>query len=112
SAGPSRCVLEYDVEEGVVLVHGQDCAEVRRGSIFTVLAEELARRRLDVPEGAPPGPLGGFVGYLGYECKADCASPNRHSSDVPDATMLLANRLVTVDHVSGDVHLIALATDA
>ena len=56
----------------------------------------------------PPGLLGGFVGYLGYECKADCGSPNVHRSDVPDAVMMLANRVVAVDHVRRRTHLVAL----
>jgi para-aminobenzoate synthetase len=29
--------------------------------------------------------MGGFVGYLGYELKADCGSPTSHRSDMPDA---------------------------
>ena len=49
------------------------------------------------------------MGYLGYECKADCGSPNVHSSDVPDAVMMLANRVIAIDHVAHRTHLIALA---
>jgi para-aminobenzoate synthetase len=109
SAGAGRCVLEYDVGEGAVLIHGADSTDLRRASIFTVLDEEIAARAVPVPPESPPGPLGGFVGYLGYECKADCGSTNVHSSDIPDAALMLANRLVTVDHLDGRVHLLALA---
>ena len=55
----------------------------------------------------PPGLLGGFVGYLGYECKADCGSPNAHRSDLPDAVLMLANRVIAVDHVNHRTHLVA-----
>ncbi|HEY2570201.1 MAG TPA: aminodeoxychorismate synthase component I, partial [Solirubrobacteraceae bacterium] len=49
--------------------------------------------------------------YLGYECKADCGSPNAHRSDVPDAVMMLANRLVAVDHAAQRTDVIVLARD-
>jgi len=50
----------------------------------------------------------GFVGYLGYECKADVGATNVHSSDVPDAVLILANRMIAVDHVRRRTHLIAI----
>jgi para-aminobenzoate synthetase len=58
-----------------------------------------------------PGLLGGFVGYLGYELKADCGATNVHRSDVPDAVQMLANRLIAVDHVRHRTHLMALCRD-
>ena len=56
-------------------------------------------RAIEPPEGIAAGLIGGYVGYLGYECKADCGSPNVHRSDIPDAVMMFANRVVAVDHV-------------
>jgi para-aminobenzoate synthetase len=108
SAGPDRCVLEYDVDAGAVSVHRAGETATERGSIFEVLDRELAQRSLATPGGPVPGLLGGFVGYLGYECKADVGSTNVHSSDVPDAVLMLANRLVAVDHVCHRTHLIAI----
>lgn len=35
---------------------------------------------------------GGFVGYLGYELKAECGAPGRHVSRHPDAAMFLTDR--------------------
>jgi para-aminobenzoate synthetase len=109
SAGADRCVLEYEVEEGAVRAHGATGTALEPGSIFDVLDREVARRALRTPGGSVPDLIGGFVGYLGYELKADCGSPNVHRSDVPDAVMMLANRLVAVDHVHGRTHLIALS---
>jgi para-aminobenzoate synthetase len=110
SAGSDRCVLCYDVGEGRVEIDRAGTIERERGSIFEVLDRELAARELIPPTGSPRGLLGGFVGYLGYECKADCGSPNAHCSDLPDAVLMLANRLVAVDHVSGQTHLLALSS--
>lgn len=109
SAGAGRCVLEYDAEQGIVRRSDGAGEHIEPGSIFDVLDRELAARRVTPPRGAARGLLGGFVGYLGYECKADCGSANEHSSDVPDAVLMLANRMVAVDHVRGCTHLMALS---
>jgi para-aminobenzoate synthetase len=111
TAGPGRCVLEYDVERQLVSLHRADGTTHENGSIFEVLDRELANRPLEPLPGLPRGLLGGFVGYLGYECKADCGSPNVHSSDLPDASLMLANRVVAIDHLAHRTHLLALAND-
>ena len=109
SAGRTRCVLEYDVESGAAIRHGAGPAVEVRGSIFDLLDRELAGHALEPPPAdLPPGLIGGFVGYLGYELKADCGSPNVHRSDMPDAVMMLANRLVAVDHVRRRTYVVAL----
>jgi para-aminobenzoate synthetase len=108
SAGPDRCVLEYDVASGRVTRHDAAGTSVEQTSIFAVLDRELAARAIPAPVGDAPGFVAGFVGYLGYECKADCGSPNVHRSDVPDAVQMLATRVVAVDHVQELTHLIAL----
>jgi para-aminobenzoate synthetase len=112
TSGPHRCVVEYDVEEQKVTLLRAKGAAVESGSIFDVLQRELATHEVEPPEGLPRGLVGGFVGYLGYECKADCGSANVHRSDVPDAVMMLANRVIAVDHVNHRTHLIALCHQA
>jgi para-aminobenzoate synthetase len=111
SAGPERRVLEYDIEKGRVTVHGADGRTFEYASIFDVLGRELSARAVEAPAELAHGLLGGFVGYLGYECKADCGSPNVHRSDVPDAVLLFANRVVAVDHTRQCTHLLALGDD-
>ncbi|MGD0455508.1 MAG: aminodeoxychorismate synthase component I [Solirubrobacteraceae bacterium] len=106
--GPDRCVIEYDVHEKAVSSHRADGSTVELGCIFDVLDRELAKHTIEPAAGLPRGLLGGYVGYLGYECKADCGSPNVHRSDVPDAVLMLANRVVAVDHVAHRTHVAAL----
>ena len=114
--GPNRCVLGYDVEQGIVTAHragenttGAAETTTEHASIFSYLDRELARHAIEeVPAELPPGLVGGFVGYLGYECKADCGFANAHRSDLPDAVLMFANRLVAVDHATGTVHLLAV----
>ena len=109
SAGAERCVLEYEIEDGAVSARRAGGTTTERGSIFDLLDRELAANAIETPGGMPPGLVGGFVGYLGYELKADCgAASNTHRSDVPDAVMMLANRLVAVDHLEGRTHLLAV----
>jgi para-aminobenzoate synthetase len=111
SAGADRCVLEYDVVEGMVTARRADVDTIERGSIFDVLDRELFNRAIQPPAELPRGLIGGFVGYLGYECKADCGSSNVHRSDLPDATLMFANRVVAVDHVTHRTDLFALCRD-
>jgi para-aminobenzoate synthetase len=108
TTGAEECVLEYDVEESAVSIRRGGETSLEHGSIFDVLERELASGAVEPPEGLARGLVGGYVGYLGYECKADCGSRNTHRSDVPDAVMMLANRVVAVDHVGKRTHLLAL----
>jgi para-aminobenzoate synthetase len=111
SSGSERCLLEYDVEHSAVTTHRGAESTVEHASIFDVLDRELANEAIELPPGFTRGLVGGYVGYLGYECKADCGSRNVHHSDMPDAVMMLANRVVAVDHVAGRTHLLALWTE-
>ena len=79
------------------------------GSIFQVLDRELESRAIEPPQDPDHGLVGGFVGYLGYECKADCGASNTHRSDVPDAVQMFANRMIAVDHVRHLTRVLALA---
>jgi para-aminobenzoate synthetase len=108
--GDDRCLLEYDVQEAAVTVRRGARTALEHGSIFDVLEQELASGAIELPDGLERGLVGGFVGYLGYECKADCGSRNVHRSDLPDAVMMLANRIVAVDHVGKRTHLLALCS--
>jgi para-aminobenzoate synthetase len=111
STGPDRCVLEYDVDANQVAVHRGGVETVEHKSVFDLLDREMSRIAVKPPPGVDRGLLGGYVGYLGYECKADCGSTNVHSSDLPDAAMMLANRVVAVDHASKQTHLLALCRE-
>jgi para-aminobenzoate synthetase len=108
TAGADRCFVSYDVDSGEILVNRGGVETVEQKSIFDYLHREMGRIEVDPPEGVERGLVGGYVGYLGYELKADCGSPNVHSSDMPDAAMMLANRVVAVDHTKGKTYLFAL----
>jgi para-aminobenzoate synthetase len=111
SAGRDRCLLEYDVDAGAVAIRRARRDTVERKSIFDLLDREVAKHAVEPPSELARGLVGGFVGYLGYELKADCGSANVHSSDMPDALMMLANRVVAVDHVRRRTYLCAVGRE-
>jgi para-aminobenzoate synthetase len=107
ASGPLAATLSYDVEKGEVTVERDGKLEVGRGPLLHYLDRELRRLRPLIPE-LPFGFDCGFVGYLGYELKAECGADRAHRSELPDAALVFADRLVAVDHDEGDTHLLCL----
>ncbi|MDH6440556.1 para-aminobenzoate synthetase [Streptomyces sp. SAI-144] len=110
-SGPLAEFVRYDVESGKCEIEraGRPTRKVA-ASVFDYLGRQLTSRRVD-GAGLPFDFTGGYVGYFGYEMKADCGSPNRHTSDVPDACWLFADRLIAVDHQKRFTYAVCLAED-
>src|SRR5215467_4823287 len=108
TAGAERCVAYYDIDSNEIALERAGAESVEHRSIFDFLDRELKRIAVEPPEGVERGLVGGYVGYLGYELKADCGSTNAHSSEMPDAAMMLANRVVAVDHTRDLTYVFAL----
>jgi para-aminobenzoate synthetase len=110
AAGELAEVVIYRVGENAVRVHTARGTTVSvPGTIFDYLDRELIRRRVDAPD-LPFDFTGGYVGYFGYELKADCGSPAAHRATTPDAVWLFPDRMVTVDHARGETYLLALSS--
>ncbi|MGY0064930.1 aminodeoxychorismate synthase component I [Streptomyces sp. LZ34] len=109
--GPLAEFVRYDVSRGECEVEraGRPVTRVP-GSVFDYLKRELARRRVDAPT-LPFDFTGGYIGYFGYELKADCGSANRHEAKTPDACWLFADRFLAVDHQEGVTYVLCLAKD-
>ncbi|WP_043632450.1 aminodeoxychorismate synthase component I [Nonomuraea candida] len=102
-------VLTYRVGEGEVAIETVGAGTRRvTGTILEVLDRELRRRTVHAPE-LPFDFTGGFIGYLGYEVKADCGASAKHSSEVPDAVWMFPDRFAVADHADGTLHLVALS---
>ncbi|MFD8159356.1 aminodeoxychorismate synthase component I [Streptomyces malaysiensis] len=109
--GPLAEFVRYDTDNGVCEVERPGRPALRvEGGVFDYLERELTRRRVNAP-GLPFDFTGGYVGYFGYELKADCGSPNRHRATTPDACWLFADRFVAVDHQEGVTYICCLAED-
>ena len=110
SAGPLARTVSADVRTGRVAVSGAAGTSVYRGSFFDWLKADLRSQQADVPS-LPFGFSLGWVGYLGYELKAQAGADDRHRSPYPDASMIFADRAVCFDHQTRAMYLLALCGD-
>lgn len=108
ASGPLAEVVRYRVGDGQVSVTSAAGERAVPGTVLDYLSGELSRRRIEFPD-VPFDFAGGYVGYLGYEMKADCGAAAAHRAATPDAQWVFADRLVVVDHEAGRTHLLALA---
>jgi para-aminobenzoate synthetase len=109
AGGPLSTLVTHDVAAGVVSADRAWLGDTsRRGGLFDWLDRALADVSLETGD-LPFGFAGGFVGYLGYELKAECGSPPVHRSPLPDAALLFADRFVAFDHAADEAHVVCLA---
>ncbi|MFC9428041.1 aminodeoxychorismate synthase component I [Streptomyces sp. NPDC056987] len=107
TSGPLSEVLTYRTGSGTVEVRDANGVHRVTGSVFDVLDRRLRDRR--VPDTDLPFDLtGGYVGYFGYELKAECGSTARHTAETPDAVWMFADRVIAVDHQEGVTYLVAV----
>ena len=110
ASGPLARVVTADVWRGRLTVESATGTEVVTGSFFDWLDADLAAHRVTPPD-LPFDFALGWVGYLGYELKAECGGERAHRSANPDAAMIFADRALVFDHVEDAVYLLALAED-
>lgn len=109
--GPLAELVTYEVGTHEITIRGQGGTKVRRhdGTVFDYLERELAARHVPCPDLPFEFNLG-YVGYLGYELKADCGALRAHASDLPDAALLFCDRMLVIDHERQQAWLLALST--
>ena len=89
------------------MVDRGNARETRHETIFDYLRRELRRlRRGD--DDLPFDLNGGYVGYFGYELKADCGGDAAHRSPLPDAAFVFADRLIVFDHRERHTYVLCL----
>lgn len=105
---PGTEMLTYRVEdEHVVVDPAGGIPRPEDGTIF----DALNRRTGRVIAGAEELPfdfIGGYVGYFGYELKADLGADRTHRSQTPDAVWLQADRFIAVDHAENRTYVVAV----
>jgi para-aminobenzoate synthetase len=107
SGGPLGAVIAYDVNAGEVRVERGGEVEIVRESIFDYLSRETRRLRRSADD-LPFDFDCGFVGFFGYELKADCDGDAAHESPTPDAAFVFADRLVAFDHLEQRTYVLCL----
>jgi len=108
--GPLARVATADVGEGRVTVRSAQGTRVVEGAFFDWIAADLRTHRVAVT-GLPFDFALGWVGYLGYELKAECGAARAHRSPQPDAVMLFADRVIAFDHGEQTIYLLALSEE-
>jgi len=108
--GPLAEVLTHDVEQGLLTVQRAGRPdEVARTTFLEYLDRQVRARAVTPPAGPPFDFTPGYVGYLGYELKAETGGTARHTSPDPDAVMIFADRALAFDHQEGHTYLMALS---
>jgi para-aminobenzoate synthetase len=108
--GPLAEHVTYSVADGEVVVRRADgTAERVRQQFFDYLDDQLRARAVATPAGLPFDFNLGYVGYLGYELKAETGGSDAHQSDTPDAALLFADRALVLDHKTRTSYLLALS---
>lgn len=78
------------------------------GSIFDVLEAKLRTGGFPRDDALPFDLVCGYVGYFGYEMKAECGSSNVHVAEHPDAQWMTASRMIAIDHQTERSWVLAL----
>ncbi|MDV9169068.1 aminodeoxychorismate synthase component I [Streptomyces sp. W16] len=110
ASGPLARVARADTWRQVVQVTSGGTTDIVRGGFLDWLDQDLAGLEVDTPD-LPCDFVLGWVGYLGYELKAECGGARTHRSPDPDAAMVFADRAIVFDHATATTHLLALAED-
>ncbi|MGN7798942.1 anthranilate synthase component I family protein [Leifsonia sp. 22587] len=101
--GTGTVTATASVADGTVTLGGR----TREGDILSALRDDLAGRATGETSGHPLG----WWGRLGYEAGAAAAGAPVAPTGIPDAALLLVDRLLSFDHAARTVELVA-ADDA
>ncbi|SCC50142.1 para-aminobenzoate synthetase [Gordonia sp. v-85] len=108
-SGPHAEYVTYRVPEMTVRVeHSNGTAEEVRSTFFDYLDAQLRARAVAAQPELPFAFCLGYVGYLGYELKADTGGQLAHASQQADAALVFADRAVVIDHGHGCAYVLAL----
>ncbi|MBR8836605.1 MAG: aminodeoxychorismate synthase component I [Stigonema ocellatum SAG 48.90 = DSM 106950] len=107
SSGENSLLIHYRTRTQELTVTQSHTVSFRTEGIFEYLKREIELRHCSSDE-LPFDFNCGFVGYFGYELKAECGSQLNHPSALPDAMFLLADRMIAIDHLEQTLYLLCL----
>ncbi|WP_016949596.1 aminodeoxychorismate synthase component I [Anabaena sp. PCC 7108] len=107
NSGENSLLIHYQTQGQELTITQSDTVSFRTEGIFDYLQREIELRHC--PSDHLPFDFNcGFVGYFGYELKAESGSQFNYSSSLPDAMFLLADRMIAIDHQELTIYLICL----
>ncbi|GAA3751556.1 aminodeoxychorismate synthase component I [Salinactinospora qingdaonensis] len=112
-SGPHAEHVSYRVDEGTVTVRrpGREPERIPQ-PFFDYLNTQLRQRHVAPPADLPFEFNLGYVGYLGYELKAETGGAAAHRAETPDAALLFVDRMLVLDHAEGVSYLLCLSPRA
>jgi para-aminobenzoate synthetase len=111
AAGPLGARISYEVGSGELRIDRAAGSETLKESIFDYLSREMRDMRC-ASDDLPFDFNGGFVGYFGYELKADCEGDDAHRSTMPDADFIFADQMIAFDHLERCTYVVCVMDDA
>lgn len=105
--GPLSKVIKYDSKTQLVQISDAQGQTELTEDIFNYIDSEIHKMQQHSNE-LPFDFNGGFVGYFGYELKAECGANEHHVSSNPDALFILADRLIAFDHNERCIYLVSI----
>ncbi|MBK1989028.1 aminodeoxychorismate synthase component I [Sphaerospermopsis aphanizomenoides BCCUSP55] len=106
-SGKNSLLVEYRTRYQEITITQAGKVTKHREHIFDYLKKELAQRCCQT-DNLPFDFNCGFVGYFGYELKAECGSKLVHESELPDAMFILADEIIVFDHQEKNIYLLYL----
>ncbi|WP_414587744.1 aminodeoxychorismate synthase component I [Scytonema sp. PCC 10023] len=107
ASGSNSLLVQYNTQFKQLAVTQAGKVTFHKDSIFEYLKHETERLYCRSDE-LPFDFNCGFVGYFGYELKAECGGKLENPSQLPDATFLLAERVIAFDHQEQTTYLLCL----
>lgn len=109
ASGPDAEVIVYRTGSGrVTITDRRGTRDEAVQDVFAFLRGRLAARHIPTPPDLPFEFDLGYVGYLGYELKAETEGEAAHRSETPDAQFVFADRMFALDHEDGSGYLLAI----
>ncbi len=109
NGGKHSLLVRYSIQNQELIINQSGKITNIKKSIFAYLKQQINCRNFQSDD-LPFDFNCGFVGYLGYELKAECGSNLVHPSSLPDAIFLLTDQMIVFDHQEKTTYLVYLTT--
>ncbi|MBW7967151.1 aminodeoxychorismate synthase component I [Bradyrhizobium sp. BR 10261] len=106
SCGPLSETVCYDVSTSKLVIRRGDQSIEEACSVLTYLDKRLRDLRIAPVSDLPFEFTPGFVGYFGYELKAETSGARVHKSESPDVQQIFADRVICFDHQERNIWLV------
>lgn len=104
-------VINYSVASKEIKITDKRGVRVINESLFEYLNKQLKLRNTKKPDDIPFDFNLGYVGYLGYELKADTQGEIANHSENYDASLLFVDKMVVIDHKEKELYILGLYLD-